>query len=504
MVLKRHQSISHHKDFEGEKERTNHKKFTRTLSNPDIISNKDGNTFKNEINRSMQRKPSSTDDPPLTMKAIKSQIKLERKRNLLYDKLKSVHHEQPSIFSSSSGFDNYRGIINLCLLLLVLSNFRLALDNVLKYGILVDPSFVLVALEDPYNWPCTILFLCSNIFIQVCFQLEKALSEKTLSERAGLIFNMINCFILIFMPIIVVLIFKPLPWFATVTLCWYTGLFLKLVSYVSVNKWCREEKLSKKLRDPVMKPAGPVAYPQNLSQQDLYYFVIAPTFCYELNIPRANKIRKRFLFRRIAEAVFLSGLMVALVQQWLVPTVKNSLKPFREMDFPRFFERIMKLAIPNHVIWLIFFYTYFHSGLNLVAELIRFGDREFYKDWWNAPNITYFWQNWNIPIHRWCRRHVYEPMLRNNFSKFQASCFVFFCSAFFHEYVVSVPLRMIKPWAFLSMLMQVPLAVVTSYMKNPWGNFVVWLSLIIGQPLAIMIYYHDYLVEHQLLKTGNE
>ena len=66
----------------------------------------------------------------------------------------------------------------------------------------------------------------------------------------------------------------------------------------------------------------------------------------------------------------------------------------------------------------------------------------------------------------------------------------------FIKYVVSVPLRMLKPWCFLSMLMQVPLAILTSYLKNPWGNFMVWLSLIIGQPLAIMMYYHDYIVEH--------
>jgi diacylglycerol O-acyltransferase-1 len=28
------------------------------------------------------------------------------------------------------------------------------------------------------------------------------------------------------------------------------------------------------------------------------------------------------------------------------------------------------------------------------------------------------------------------------------------------------------------------------------GNLVVWLSLIIGQPLALMMYYHDFVVAH--------
>lgn len=38
--------------------------------------------------------------------------------------------------------------------------------------------------------------------------------------------------------------------------------------------------------------------------------------------------------------------------------------------------------IPNHIIWLLFFYWFFHSSLNFMAEILRFGDREFYRDWW--------------------------------------------------------------------------------------------------------------------------
>ena len=42
-----------------------------------------------------------------------------------------------------------------------------------------------------------------------------------------------------------------------------------------------------------------------LSVSDLYYFMVAPTLCYELNFPRNDRIRKRFLMRRIAEFVSL-------------------------------------------------------------------------------------------------------------------------------------------------------------------------------------------------------
>ena len=36
-----------------------------------------------------------------------------------------------------------------------------------------------------------------------------------------------------------------------------------------------------------------VQYPDNLNLRDVYYFIFAPTLCYELNFPRTERIRKR-------------------------------------------------------------------------------------------------------------------------------------------------------------------------------------------------------------------
>ena len=71
------------------------------------------------------------------------------------------------------------------------------------------------------------------------------------------------------------------------------------------------------------------------------------------------------------------------------------------LDWGLTVERLLKLALPNHIIWLCFFYIYFHSFLNTVGELLSFGDRDFYHDWWNSPNLEKFWQNWNLPVHKW-------------------------------------------------------------------------------------------------------
>ncbi|XP_026988087.1 diacylglycerol O-acyltransferase 1 isoform X3 [Orcinus orca] len=394
------------------------------------------------------------------------------------------HRLQDSLFSSDSGFNNYRGILNWCVVMLVLSNARLFLENLIKYGILVDPiQVVSLFLKDPYSWPALCLVIVANVFAVAAFQVEKRLAVGALTEPAGLLLHVVNLATILCFPAAVALLLESItPVGSVLALMAYTILFLKLFSYRDVNLWCRQQRRARakaKAAAAGKKANGgaaqcTVSYPDNLTYRDLYYFLFAPTLCYELNFPRSARIRKRFLLRRLLEMLFLTQLMVGLIQQWMVPTIQNSMKPFKDMDHSRIIERLLKLAVPNHLIWLIFFYWLFHSCLNAVAELMHFGDREFYRDWWNSESVTYFWQNWNIPVHKWCLRHFYKPMLRKGSSKWVARTGVFLASAFFHE---------------------IPLAwIVGRFFRGNYGNAAVWLTIIIGQPVAVLMYVHDYYV----------
>ncbi|XP_063120409.1 diacylglycerol O-acyltransferase 1 isoform X5 [Rattus norvegicus] len=372
----------------------------------------------------------------------------------------------------------------------------------------------------------------------------------------GLLLHVVNLATIICFPAAVALLVESItPVGSLFALASYSIIFLKLFSYRDVNLWCRQRRVKAKAVSAGKKVSGAaaqntVSYPDNLTYRgeellswdsprqdcksgsglcslstypsllDLYYFIFAPTLCYELNFPRSPRIRKRFLLRRVLEMLFFTQLQVGLIQQvsgewvygraqcspgklmwylfplqWMVPTIQNSMKPFKDMDYSRIIERLLKLAVPNHLIWLIFFYWLFHSCLNAVAELLQFGDREFYRDWWNAESVTYFWQNWNIPVHKWCIRHFYKPMLRLGSNKWMARTGVFLASAFFHEYLVSIPLRMFRLWAFTAMMAQVPLAwIVNRFFQGNYGNAAVWVTLIIGQPVAVLMYVHDYYV----------
>jgi len=452
---------------------------------------------------------------------------------------KPIHRPSDSLFSWSSGFSNFEGFINWGFLLLFLGGSRLFLENIIKYGVRIDPMQWLNLLvgdssgkKSGYGLPMSlIMLLYVNVHILLALLIEKGLAYSYLSGKQGIIAQVTN---------LVLLILTPIAFFNTwnteifsllgaSTVCFtYAIMFLKLWSYCQVNSWCRSYHMLRKRRksggattntsltgshqntifgkgDPfedVDLDPEDVVYPQNLNLSDMYYFVLVPTLCYELNFPRTERVRKRFLMRRVLELFFGFNLVLALFQQWIIPSVKNSLMPFSNMDVIKTQERLLKLAIPNHLIWLIWFYLFFHCYLNIIGELLRFADRDFYNDWWNAQDIDTFWRTWNAPVHKWAVRHLYIPIIRQTNSKTTATAMTFFISAFFHEYLVSVPLRTYKIWAFAGMMAQLPLSAACKMVigrngdRKRWGNVVVWASLILGQPLCIMMYYHDYIITH--------
>lgn len=442
---------------------------------------------------------------------------------------KPCHKSEDSPFSSSSGFHNFRGLLNWCIIILVFTTGRAALENLIKYGVLIDPvhSYRLFVASES-NFPMVWVFIALFSSIMITFFVEKVASKFRVPERLISFLHTTTFLFEISFPAIFVFILKPSPFLSSPVLTATCLLFLKLVSYAQVNKWCRlshrqqplkhqpqvAHRVSKKHhhRSTSIKAfSGPnyyneherfaqlsfyQHYPHNLNIQDLCYFILAPTVCYELNYPRTTRIRARFLLSRALEICFLLGLILSLIQQWIVPTLENSVGLFGKMNYAMMLARILKLAIPNHFIWLISFYFIFHSCSNFNAELLKFADRQFYKDWWNAENLQQFWSTWNIPIHRFALRHVYKPILRKGSTKVVANACVFLMSALFHEYLVSIPLNMLRPWFLVSFLLQTPLVVMSDRMSGKVGNMVVWVLLILGQPLAIMMYYHDYFLLH--------
>mmetsp|Transcript_5151 Transcript_5151/g.17980 ORF Transcript_5151/g.17980 Transcript_5151/m.17980 type:complete len:200 (+) Transcript_5151:2-601(+) len=195
--------------------------------------------------------------------------------------------------------------------------------------------------------------------------------------------------------------------------------------------------------------------------------------------------------------------MMLIVEQYMIPIIENSVTPMRELRWFELLERVLKLSIPTLYVWLCIFYSFFHCWLNIVAEVTRFGDRQFYRDWWNATTIADYWKLWNIPVHKWLARHIYFPVLHAGLGKGAAQLVTFTFSAVLHEVLVGVPCHMFRLWAFLGIMGQIPLVTLTNWtskkLKNDQaGNLVFWVSFcIFGQPLSLLLYYFDYQILHK-------
>ncbi len=195
----------------------------------------------------------------------------------------------------------------------------------------------------------------------------------------------------------------------TLSLTGITVLFLKLYSYIhfwsdvrmfiqNKSRLIKSDSTSQKLQEHVYKEIEEVInnYPNNLVFSELLLYLCMPTLCFQYKYPRTHRIRKSYVIKYLVQYLLSVFLLIVISIQYMLPTVKNSIKFIVNDDYLNIVERVLKLAIPNVYGWIIMFYSFFHCYLNLLAELTRYGDRTFYKDWWNSLYLDEYWRTWNL------------------------------------------------------------------------------------------------------------
>ncbi|XP_073062616.1 diacylglycerol O-acyltransferase 1A-like [Primulina eburnea] len=404
-------------------------------------------------------------------------------------KLKESPLSSDAIFKQS-----HAGLFNLCIVVLVAVNSRLIIENLMKYGWLMDSGFWFSP-KSLGDWPLLMCCLSLPIFPLAAFLVEKLVQQKYISEFVVILAHVVITTVELVYPVLVILRYDSAV-LSGVTLMFFSCIvWLKLVSYAHTNYDLRVLEKSKDKRE-ALSNYWSMDYSYDVTFKSLVYFMVAPTLCYQPTYPRAACIRKGWVVRQCIKLVIFTGLMGFIVEQYINPIVKNSQHPLKG-NILYAIERVLKLSVPNLYVWLCMFYCFFHLWLNILAELLCFGDREFYKDWWNARTVEEYWRMWNMPVHKWMVRHIYFPCLRNGIPKVVAVLVAFLVSALFHELCIAVPCHIFKFWAFSGIMLQVPLVIVTNFLQNKFqnsmvGNTMFWCFFsIFGQPMCVLLYYHD-------------
>ena len=214
---------------------------------------------------------------------------------------------------------------------------------------------------------------------------------------------------------------------------------MKITSYAFTNRDLRHARIYPHSSSALPELYRQCPYPQNVTVRNLSYFWLAPTLVYQPVYPRTDRIRWVFVGKRVAETIGLSIFIWLASAQYAAPLLKNSLDGVASLNFASIIERIMKLSTISVVVWLAGFFAIFQSFLNALAEIMMFGDREFYEPWWNSTNLRVYWSTWNKPVHHFMRRHIFSPLVGRGWSTYAASAAVFFISGILHELAVGIP-----------------------------------------------------------------
>jgi len=378
------------------------------------------------------------------------------------------------------------GLINFALLMGLMTFLKIMLGFCAN----VNPDVPTIATVIPTNFQIPLFFLIFPVIaLLLTYSVELLLSQNKIRWDNALLCHLATLAMVLIIPAAGLrrqfhvdgLIFNLLICSS------YIIMAMKLVSYIQVNKKCRDELVDN-------NNTKQVVYPSNVTLGSITYFLLSPTLTYQPNVSRTSTIQLNVVFLRALECCVLQlGVRSAIMA--IPNVVVGLLEAIKSEDAVVVVERFLTLSLVFNIVFMSTFYLLFVSFLQLTSELLQVQERKFFHSWWNASTMEEFWRWWNLPVHRWCVKHIYLPFVKNGWSKRHAMLAVFLTSALLHEYLISCPLQITGHFAFIGFLGQLPLCkiseVAMSRCGGRVGNLLVWGILIFGNAVGVVVYYKE-------------
>ncbi|KAG7116837.1 sterol O-acyltransferase 2 like protein [Verticillium longisporum] len=154
-------------------------------------------------------------------------------------------------------------------------------------------------------------------------------------------------------------------------------------------------------------------------------------------------------------------------------------------------ETVSWLLFPFMLTFLLVFLVIFEYALGACAEMTRFGDRQFYNDWWNSTDWMEFSREWNIPVYSFLRRHVYSAS-RPHIGRMRATVITFLISAIGHEIVMACITKKLRGYGFICQMLQLPIVMLQRTKlvrgKKTLNNVMFWVSMVMGLSMICSLY----------------
>lgn len=139
------------------------------------------------------------------------------------------------------------------------------------------------------------------------------------------------------------------------------------------------------------------------------YFLFAPTLVYKDNYPRTSRIKWRNVFSHFAQVIGCIIYVYYVFNRFCIPVFQNLSN--EHLTLKMFVFSLLNCTLPGTLLLLLAFYGFLHCWLNAFAELLRFGDRMFYKDWWNSTNFSNYYRTVITPANSFYLSRIYQVFM---------------------------------------------------------------------------------------------
>ncbi|KAE8737120.1 hypothetical protein FOCC_FOCC017421 [Frankliniella occidentalis] len=220
------------------------------------------------------------------------------------------------------------------------------------------------------------------------------------------------------------------------------------------------------------------------------YFMFAPTLVYCDTYPRTPQIRWRVVACCMLEVVGCLFYISFLTERYLLHMFRDfGLRPFTPLEGVA---AVLSTVLPAGLAFMCCFYLLLHSWHNAWAEMLRFGDRMFYMDWWNQGSFSAWYRTWNVLVQDWLYTYVYKDVVLLGGNGLGARVAVFFISAAVHEFILGFALRFFYPVLYVFFGIIGFLLSFLTFGSTAVGNVGLWLSLFLGDGMM----FSFYAIEH--------
>ena len=429
------------------------------------------------------------------------QVKKPELRNRIF--CQKVHKTRTSLLIQMYQNENVRTVYHIFIATMFVMILGEILDNYFNKGVLIDLSLFVFVFVDMTHVVQFWFFMAVLCFLIIPF--VQLIVHKKLSPLVWLpIYTLHQLSIYVFSCAFCLIMQLPIASGFIIT-CEMVRMSLKMHSYLREkllfgngdNEYARfiPESLVKKgvTLEYLTLPEITIKDIPTEFHRFLYFF-FAPTLIYRDSYPRIQSQRRyNMIFASLLNVVGTIFYTFIIFQGSCVPYFQKTWK--EEYNFKFILVSWFKAMIPATMLLVLMFFGMLHSWFNLWAEILRYGDREFYQDWWNVSNFADYYRKWNMVVHEWLFHYVYQDLLR--FTRGRASqitCFfvVFLISALIHELILAVSMKFFYP--ILLVMFGGPGVIYTFFSRRDIRvlNIFVWSMFFVGNGLLVVFYSWEH------------